>query len=125
MSSKVRKDFDDDVVEYQDERWYSSGSSWLKVTPWGLRAVVGWVHQHYPAIPIYITENGVSDRLGNTDDLHRIYVYKHYINQASDAGQPCLKCDRPAAAQGSPGRRRRCSRLLRLVAPGQLRVGAR
>ena len=26
-------------------------------------------------------QNGVSDNLGNLDDLHRIYYYKHYINQ--------------------------------------------
>merc|ERR1719315_745669 len=74
-------EYDDDVYQYQDPDWYESGSSWLKVTPWGLRRCVNWVKDHYGDIPIYITENGVSDNLGNTDDLHRIYVYKHYINQ--------------------------------------------
>merc|ERR1712013_257715 len=74
-------EYDDDVYQYQDPDWYGSGSSWLKVTPWGLRRCVNWVKDHYGDIPIYITENGVSDNLGNTDDLHRIYVYKHYINQ--------------------------------------------
>jgi len=73
--------YDDDVDSYQDSKWYPSGSEWLKVTPWGLRSVVNWVKSHYNDIPVYITENGVSDRLGNTDDLQRIYVYKHYINQ--------------------------------------------
>ena len=77
----VDKANDDDVYEYQDPNWYSSGSAWLKVTPWGLRSVVQWVKSHYGDVPLYITENGVSDRLGNSDDLHRIYVYKHYINQ--------------------------------------------
>ena len=73
--------YDDDVDSYQDSNWYPSGSDWLKVAPWGLRSVVKWVKSHYNDIPVYITENGVSDRLGNSDDLQRIYVYKHYINQ--------------------------------------------
>ena len=73
--------YDDDVESYQDPDWYASGSDWLKVTPWGLRSVMNWVKDHYGNIPVYITENGFSDKLGNTDDLQRIYVYKHYINQ--------------------------------------------
>ena len=73
--------YDDDVDSYQDPDWYGSGSDWLKVTPWGLRSVLKWVKDHYGDIPVYITENGTSDKLGNTDDLQRIYVYKHYINQ--------------------------------------------
>jgi len=72
---------DSDVVSYQDANWYGSGSSWLKVTPWGIRSLVNWVAKTYGEVPLYITENGTSDRLGNTDDLARIYVYKHYINQ--------------------------------------------
>ena len=27
-------------------------------------------------------QNGVSDNQGNLDDLHRIYYFKHYLNQA-------------------------------------------
>merc|ERR1712212_554518 len=81
LAENASIEYDDDVYQYQDPDWYESGSSWLKVTPWGLRRCVNWVKDHYGDIPIYITENGVSDNLGNTDDLHRIYVYKHYINQ--------------------------------------------
>ena len=29
------------------------------------------------------SQNGVSDRQGNLDDLQRIYYYKHYINQVN------------------------------------------
>ena len=36
---------------------------------------------YYEDVDVYVTENGVSDRLGNLDDLHRIYYYKHYLNQ--------------------------------------------
>ena len=58
------------------------GSSWLYVTPFGLRKIVNWIKNEYGAeLPIYITENGVSDRIGNLDDMHREYYYKHYINQ--------------------------------------------
>ena len=43
---------------------------------------MNWIKDHYGAeLPIYITENGVSDRQGNLDDLNRIYYYKHYLNQ--------------------------------------------
>ena len=60
----------------------SAASEWLKVTPFGIRKMMNWVKEEYGAdVPIYITENGFSDRIGNLDDLHREYYYKHYINQ--------------------------------------------
>jgi len=74
---------DPDVGSYQDETWYGSGSSWLKVCPWGIRQAINWATREYGAPDIYITENGFSDRLGNIDDLQRIYYYKHYLNQES------------------------------------------
>ena len=33
---------DQDVGSYQDETWYQSGASWLKVTPWGMRQAITW-----------------------------------------------------------------------------------
>jgi len=72
---------DDDVVLRKDPSWYTSASSWLMVTPWGLRSMLNWVKDHYGGLDLFITENGVSDRQGNLDDLNRIYYYKHYINQ--------------------------------------------
>jgi len=73
-------------MDYGAEQWYRAGSSWLKVTPWGIREALKWATAQYtteakgqPAF--YITENGFSDLLGNIDDLQRIYYYKHYINQ--------------------------------------------
>jgi len=72
---------DPDVGSYQDDTWYGAGSSWLKVCPWGIRAAVNWASEEYGHPDIYITENGFSDLLGNTDDLQRIYYYKHYLNQ--------------------------------------------
>ena len=54
---------DDDVDQYKDPTWFTAGSDWLAVTPWGLRSILSWVGSHYPGLDIYITENGVSDRV--------------------------------------------------------------
>jgi beta-glucosidase/6-phospho-beta-glucosidase/beta-galactosidase len=54
----------------------------LAVTPVFMRRMVNWLADQYGRdLPIYVTENGFSDRQGNLDDMHRIYYYKHYINQ--------------------------------------------
>ena len=71
---------DADVTDFKDPKWYSAASTWLKVTPFGLRKVTNWLYENYK-VPIYVTENGFSDYLGNIDDMQRIYYYKHYINQ--------------------------------------------
>jgi len=49
--------------------------------------VLNWAANEYGNPDIYITENGLSDRQGNTDDLQRIYYYKHYLNQVLKAIQ--------------------------------------
>ena len=69
----------------KDETWYSSGSFWLKVTPQGIRKTLNWIREKYDNPPVIITENGVSDNIGNIDDLSRIYYYKHYINNVLKA----------------------------------------
>lgn len=58
-----------------------SGSDWLFVTPFGLRRGLVWIREHYNNIPVYITENGVSDRTGIIEDEERISYYKSYINE--------------------------------------------
>ena len=62
------------------------------MVPYGIRKTMNWIKDHYGAeLPIYITENGVSDRQGNLDDLNRIYYYKHYLNQLLKCKKkPCL-----------------------------------
>jgi len=73
---------DKDVGGYPDPNWYRASSSWLYVTPFGIRKMMSWITEEYgETVPIYITENGYSDRIGNLDDMHREYFYKHYINQ--------------------------------------------
>jgi hypothetical protein len=58
-----------------------SGSSWLKVTPFAIRKQLKWIKDRYMNIPIYVTENGVSDRNGSLVDVHRINYYRAYINE--------------------------------------------
>ena len=48
--------------------------------------MMAWLKEEYGNVDMYVTENGFSDFLGNTDDLMRIYYYKHYINEL-------LKCE--------------------------------
>jgi len=69
----------------KDPNWYGSGSFWLSVTPQGIRRVLNWIRLAYDNPPVIVTENGVSDNLGNLDDLSRIYYYKHYINNVLKA----------------------------------------
>jgi len=76
---------DQDVSSYQEEAWFASGSSWLYVTPWGIREALKWASRQYNHPDIYITENGYSSKLANLDDLHRVYYYKHYVNQVLKA----------------------------------------
>ena len=82
-------------VTFQEDTWYKSGSSWLTVCPWGIRRALNWAKGQYSKLKgepkIYITENGFSDKLGNLDDLQRIYYYKHYINQVNFAIASCLQ----------------------------------
>ncbi|XP_025089742.1 lactase-phlorizin hydrolase-like isoform X2 [Pomacea canaliculata] len=72
---------DRQVAETKHHDWIGSGSSWLSVVPWGIRKMVNWVRRQYGNIPIYITENGLSDRNGSLSDEHRIYFYRHYIDE--------------------------------------------
>ena len=60
--------------------YFRSGSSWLQVVPFAFRQLMNWIKDEYDNVPVYITENGFSDKAGNIDDVGRIYYYKHYIN---------------------------------------------
>ncbi|XP_070205868.1 lactase/phlorizin hydrolase-like isoform X2 [Littorina saxatilis] len=69
------------ISESKDPSWIKSGSSWLRVVPWGIRKMVNWVRRQYGEIPIFITENGVSDRNASLNDEHRVYMYRSYLNE--------------------------------------------
>lgn len=76
---------DQDVREQINPAWLTSGSAWLLVNPPGLRSLLNWIKSHYGNPAIYVTENGISDRNGTMEDWHRIYYYKHYVNNVLKA----------------------------------------
>ena len=53
----------------------------------GIRKVLNWIKREYDNPPVIVTENGFSDKLGNLDDMQRIYYLKHYINNVLKAIQ--------------------------------------
>ncbi|XP_069329291.1 lactase/phlorizin hydrolase [Eulemur rufifrons] len=81
-------DADRGVASIADRSWPDSGSSWLKVTPFGFRRILNWLKEEYNNPPIYVTENGFSHR-GETDlnDTARVYYLRTYINEALKAVQ--------------------------------------
>lgn len=76
---------DQRAVQYKNPAWPTSGSTWLRVNPIGLRKNLNFVKREFGDVPIYITENGVSDRTGVLDDPLRIYYYQEYINNVLKA----------------------------------------
>uniref|UniRef100_A0A8C8R6R6 Lactase n=1 Tax=Pelusios castaneus TaxID=367368 RepID=A0A8C8R6R6_9SAUR len=79
-------DADRGVASITDRSWLGSGSFWLKVTPFGFRKILRWIKEEYNNPPIYVTENGVSERgAPGLNDTWRIHYYKSYINEALKA----------------------------------------
>ncbi|CAG0915976.1 unnamed protein product [Notodromas monacha] len=77
--------YDRDIANSVDPTWYhAEGVGWLYMVPYGLRALLNWMQREY-GIPVYITESGWADKAGNTDDLMRMYYYKHYLNNLMKA----------------------------------------
>ncbi|XP_050974977.1 LOW QUALITY PROTEIN: lactase/phlorizin hydrolase [Labeo rohita] len=79
-------DADRGAVIIRDRTWLESGSDWLNINPVGFRKNLNFIKEEYGNPPIYITENGVSER-GPVDlnDVLRIHYYENYINQALKA----------------------------------------
>ncbi|XP_054418761.1 lactase/phlorizin hydrolase [Pteronotus mesoamericanus] len=81
-------DADRGVAFIADPSWPDSGSSWLKMTPFGFRRILNWLKEEYNNPPIYVTENGVSQRGEESlNDTARIYYLRSYINEALKAVQ--------------------------------------
>ncbi|XP_029009397.1 lactase-like b isoform X2 [Betta splendens] len=74
---------DRDVAELVDPRWPDPGSEWLYAVPWGFRRLLNFVKTQYGNPIIYVTENGVSEKMLCTElcDEWRIQYYKDYINE--------------------------------------------
>ncbi|NXO71925.1 LPH hydrolase, partial [Phainopepla nitens] len=69
-----------------DRSWLGSGSLWLKVTPFGFRKILRWIKEEYNNPPIYVTENGVSERGAfEFNDTWRMHYYRTYVNEALKA----------------------------------------
>ncbi|KAI2660870.1 Lactase-phlorizin hydrolase [Labeo rohita] len=79
-------DADRGAVVISDRTWLETGSDWLKICPQGFRRLLKFIKDNYGNPPVYVTENGVSER-GPVDlnDVHRIHYYENYINQALKA----------------------------------------
>lgn len=60
---------------------FSTGSSWLRPYPKGLRATLNWLREEYDNVTVYITENGVSDHTGSLRDEYRITYIKQHVNE--------------------------------------------
>ncbi|CAJ2639071.1 beta-glucosidase 42 [Trifolium pratense] len=68
-----------------------AASEWLYVIPWGLRKIINYVSQKYPA-PIYVTENGMDDEEDDSLPLHeilddklRVRYFKGYVASVAQA----------------------------------------
>ncbi|XP_044049895.1 lactase-like b isoform X1 [Siniperca chuatsi] len=74
---------DRDLAELVDPRWPDPGSEWLYSVPWGFRRLLNFVKTQYGNPLIYVTENGVSEKMLCTElcDDWRIQYYKDYINE--------------------------------------------
>lgn len=71
------------VASVTDRSWLNSGSFWLKVTPFGFRKLLRWIKEEYNNPPIYVTENGISERGAfDFNDTWRTHYYRTYINEA-------------------------------------------
>ncbi|KAM7396789.1 hypothetical protein PAMP_019801 [Pampus punctatissimus] len=74
---------DRDLAELVDPRWPDPGSEWLYSVPWGFRRLLNFVKTQYGNPMIYVTENGVSEKMLCTElcDDWRIQYFKDYINE--------------------------------------------
>ncbi|TSX17005.1 Lactase-like protein [Bagarius yarrelli] len=74
---------DRDLAELVDPRWPDPGSEWLYSVPWGFRRLLNFIKTQYGNPTVYITENGVSEKILCTElcDHWRIQYYTDYINE--------------------------------------------
>ncbi|KAM9181959.1 lactase-like protein [Mergus octosetaceus] len=74
---------DQDLAELVDPKWPAPGSKWLYSVPWGFRRLLNFIKTQYGNPLIYVTENGVSEKVQCTQlcDEWRIEYLKGYINE--------------------------------------------
>uniref|UniRef100_A0A2K6SZQ0 Lactase-like protein n=1 Tax=Saimiri boliviensis boliviensis TaxID=39432 RepID=A0A2K6SZQ0_SAIBB len=74
---------DRDLMELVDPNWPDLGSKWLYSVPWGFRRLLNFAQTQYGNPPIYVMENGASQKFHCTQlcDEWRIQYLKGYINE--------------------------------------------
>uniref|UniRef100_A0A3Q2E5F6 Cytosolic beta-glucosidase n=1 Tax=Cyprinodon variegatus TaxID=28743 RepID=A0A3Q2E5F6_CYPVA len=74
---------DRDLAELVDPQWPDPGSEWLYSVPWGFRRTLNFIKSQYGNPMIYVTENGVSEKMLCTDlcDEWRMQYFREYINE--------------------------------------------
>ncbi|XP_072470790.1 lactase-like protein isoform X3 [Notamacropus eugenii] len=74
---------DRDIAELVDPNWLDLGSHWPHLVPWGFRRLLNFVQTQYGHPLIYVTENGVSEKLTHIQlcDEWRIRYLRGYINE--------------------------------------------
>ncbi|XP_057286505.1 lactase-like protein, partial [Pezoporus wallicus] len=74
---------DYDLAELVDPKWPAPGPKWLYFVPWGFRRLLNFIKTQYGNPLIYVTENGVSEKIQCTQlcDEWRIEYLKAYINE--------------------------------------------
>ncbi|XP_063285463.1 lactase/phlorizin hydrolase-like [Pelobates fuscus] len=82
---EVNYDADRGVYVISDRTWLPSGSNWLRVTPFGFRKLLNWIKEECNNPPIYVTENGISERGTDLNDKWREHYYKYYVNEGLKA----------------------------------------
>nr|AHZ59665.1 glycoside hydrolase family 1 [Phyllotreta striolata] len=73
------------VFEYQRPEWQGAASSWLKVTPWGIKKLLVWLYNEYDKPQILVSENGYSDSDGRLDDPIRVNYLRDYLSNIREA----------------------------------------
>jgi beta-glucosidase len=71
-----------------DPTWPRTDMGWF-VVPWGFRKMLNWVHQRYPNLPIYVTENGCAnphtDQEAAQTDQFRVEFLQAYLGALEQA----------------------------------------
>lgn len=67
-----------------------------------MRELLKHIQHRYGGVPIYITENGMSDHGGSLDDTERVLYYRLYINQVLKGEQfSCFHLETPIVPDNS------------------------
>ncbi|KAG8337057.1 hypothetical protein J6590_032508 [Homalodisca vitripennis] len=72
--------WDSGSVASCDPSWKTAKSAWLKVVPWGFRALLNRIRTEYNNPPVFVFENGYSSD-GALNDVDRIQYFHDYLEQ--------------------------------------------